>query len=326
MALLRRLEGDERLHKFNTREGRVRSEESLRRWTNVALLVAVAIGVEIAVAHRGTVTASLAAFGAALGLGAVLGFLFGIPGAGPSRTSGPNAGPTQNLPVQAGANSGQQNGDASITSGSTTTGTVPLETPGVVPAQTQAGANGSPMQSEGASGPTQTGSTDKAAVTGASGVAPAQASPASADMNITSTASGTSPVQMPSQGEAGGTAQGTTVASSGPQSYSTVQVQPSNLEQVADWVTKLLLGGGLTQVQHIPGLVWQWARWVAIGMLTENDLAKMADTGTSKNQVEQIILAHQAFAAGLLDYGFILGFFGGFLITKLRLGRAISGN
>lgn len=83
----------------------------------------------------------------------------------------------------------------------------------------------------------------------------------------------------------------------------------SNLEQVADWVTKLLLGGGLTQIQHIPPKVWQWSRNVAIGI----------DGGSA-----QLVAADQAFAAGLLVYGFVLGFFGGFLITKLQLGKAIQ--
>jgi hypothetical protein len=86
----------------------------------------------------------------------------------------------------------------------------------------------------------------------------------------------------------------------------------SNLEQVADWVTKLLLGGGLTQMQHIPPLVWQWSRVVAIGII--------GPAGAN----EQTIQSHQSFAAGMLVYGFIVGFFSGFLITKLQLGKAIQ--
>jgi hypothetical protein len=86
----------------------------------------------------------------------------------------------------------------------------------------------------------------------------------------------------------------------------------SNLEQVADWVTKLLLGGGLTQMQRIPPKIWQWAHIVALGII-----------GSKTTLTDQLILAQQAFAAGLLVYGFILGFFAGFLITKLQLGKAI---
>ena len=87
----------------------------------------------------------------------------------------------------------------------------------------------------------------------------------------------------------------------------------SNLEQVADWVTKLLLGGGLTQMQRIPPKVWQWAHVVALGII--GDDPKIND---------RLILAQQAFAAGLLVYAFILGFFSGYLITKLQLGKAIA--
>ena len=85
----------------------------------------------------------------------------------------------------------------------------------------------------------------------------------------------------------------------------------SNLEQVADWVTKLLLGGGLTQMGRIPPKIWMWAHLVAQGMLPgESD--------------ERLLMSYQAFAAGVMVYGFIVGFFGGFLITKLQLGKAIS--
>ena len=91
------------------------------------------------------------------------------------------------------------------------------------------------------------------------------------------------------------------------------QSSVSNLEQVADWVTKLLLGGGLTQMQRIPPKIWQWAHVVALGII-----------GDDPRINDRLILAQQAFAAGLLVYGFILGFFSGYLITKLQLGKAIA--
>lgn len=87
--------------------------------------------------------------------------------------------------------------------------------------------------------------------------------------------------------------------------------ESSNLEQVADWVTKLLLGGGLTQMQRIPPKIWQWSNHVAVGMLPPRSAA-------------EAIVTQQAFAAGLLVYGFVLGFFAGFLVTKLQLGKAIA--
>jgi hypothetical protein len=87
----------------------------------------------------------------------------------------------------------------------------------------------------------------------------------------------------------------------------------SNLEQVADWVTKLLLGGGLTQMQRIPPTIWRWSQIVAWGIIGDN-----------ANITPQRMLAEQSFSAGLLVYGFVLGFFAGFLITKLQLGKAIA--
>ncbi len=87
----------------------------------------------------------------------------------------------------------------------------------------------------------------------------------------------------------------------------------SNLEQVADWVTKLLLGGGLTQMQRIPPTIWRWSQIVAWGIIGDN--AKVTP---------QRMLAEQSYSAALLVYGFVLGFFAGFLITKLQLGKAIA--
>ena len=84
---------------------------------------------------------------------------------------------------------------------------------------------------------------------------------------------------------------------------------PSNLEQVSDWVTKLLLGGGLTQLQQIPGMIWGLARSVAIGI--------------DSRATGQDLLSEQAFASGVLIYFFVTGFFGGYLITKLQLGRRL---
>jgi hypothetical protein len=95
----------------------------------------------------------------------------------------------------------------------------------------------------------------------------------------------------------------------------------SNLEQVADWVTKLLLGGGLTQMQHIPPKIWQWARVVALGILGNDGKVIGGDNPAVS---ERLILAQQSYAAALLVYGFVLGFFCGFLITKLQFGKAIS--
>ncbi len=96
-----------------------------------------------------------------------------------------------------------------------------------------------------------------------------------------------------------------TVPSSAQDSHS----DPSNLEQVSDWVTKLLLGGGLTQLQQIPRMVWELSYSVAVGIAP-----------AAKGQA---LWSEQAFASGVLIYFFVTGFFGGYLITKLQLGRRL---
>jgi hypothetical protein len=227
---------------MSPQERLVEGEKILRFYTNLALLIAIAVGVSVIIGHRGTITAGLTAFGAALGLGGVLGFLFGVPG--PSRP-----------PVNINANTiavGSGEGSTTV-SGTVEAGETPVPPPG----QTGSSSNANPA-------PPPEPPVKPPPVTGA--------------------------VELPTQSQV-----------------------PSNLEQVADWVTKLLLGGGLTQMQRIPPKVWQWSRMVALGILRDDPTAS-----------EQLIVAQQAFAAGLLVYGFVLGFFAGFLITKLQLGKSIS--
>ncbi len=213
---------------------------ALRRWTMAGLALAVVIGLIVCALHGGTVTVSVAALGASLGLGGVLGFLFGIPTPGSSKPS-----VNINQVNTAGVVEGGQGGDAN-------SGQAGAQNPNPDPqAQNRAAAAGD----------------------GKPELAPPQPSTSAA-------------------------------APSG---------HVSNLEQVADWVTKLLLGGGLTQMQRIPPKIWQWSHVVAVGILR-----------SSGGSTEQLIVAEQAFACGLMVYGFILGFFAGFLITKLQLGKAIA--
>jgi hypothetical protein len=81
----------------------------------------------------------------------------------------------------------------------------------------------------------------------------------------------------------------------------------SSLEQIADWVTKLLLGGGLTQLQQIPSMMTSWGYHVAVGLGAPGDAA-----------------TNQVFATALIIYFLILGFFGGYLITLLQLRTEIA--
>jgi hypothetical protein len=78
----------------------------------------------------------------------------------------------------------------------------------------------------------------------------------------------------------------------------------TNLEQVSDWLTKLLLGVGLTQL----GRLWQGAR--ELGRALSPALGGRVDA--------------TPFAAALVLYFVILGFLGGWLATRLLLAGALT--
>ena len=75
------------------------------------------------------------------------------------------------------------------------------------------------------------------------------------------------------------------------------------MEQVSDWITKLLLGGGLTQLNAIPGALSNWGNYVAGGL------------AANPAQVPQ----YAVYALALILYFLVLGFLAGFLITKIEL-------
>lgn len=84
-----------------------------------------------------------------------------------------------------------------------------------------------------------------------------------------------------------------------PGAYS--QLVNTNLEQVSDWLTKILLGAGLVQLQEMPAAVMRAADYVANGL----------GNGTSPS-----------FAAALIVLFTIEGFLVGYLCTRLLLARA----
>jgi hypothetical protein len=246
-------------------------------WTNLGLGIALVLGFIVILVHGGNWTTAIAAFGASLGAGGVLGFLFGVPSTLKTPVNINSAG---NVAVATGNNSPTVSADV-------------IDDTGAAPAQT-----GAP--------PTQP------SVVPHTNPSPASSSLTLAPAPSPSIAPKASPPSPP--GPSSTPTQPTPPPGPAPQPPITVSSPSvSNLEQVADWVTKLLLGGGLTQMQRIPPKIWQWAHVVALGII--GDDPKIND---------RLILAQQAFAAGLLVYGFILGFFSGYLITKLQLGKAIA--
>jgi len=75
----------------------------------------------------------------------------------------------------------------------------------------------------------------------------------------------------------------------------------SQLEQIADWMTKIIVGVGLTQLEKIPGKLGQLAEFVAVGIANQAD--------PTKPQV--------AFALSLVLYFLIGGFLAGYLLMKV---------
>jgi tetratricopeptide (TPR) repeat protein len=77
----------------------------------------------------------------------------------------------------------------------------------------------------------------------------------------------------------------------------------TNLEEVSDWLTKLLLGAGLTQLGRVPTAFSHLGTYLAPGL-----------GGGSAN----------AFAAVLVIYSAVVGFFLAYLATRLKLGAALN--
>ena len=78
----------------------------------------------------------------------------------------------------------------------------------------------------------------------------------------------------------------------------------TNLAQISDWLTKLLIGVGLTQVLQVPTQLQHLAEFLSPAL-----------GGVASSPV---------FALGLLGYFSISGFLIGYLSTTLLLGRAIE--
>ncbi len=77
----------------------------------------------------------------------------------------------------------------------------------------------------------------------------------------------------------------------------------TNLEQISDWLTKILVGVGLTQINAIPGKLQEVIRYVAKGMRSS--------------------ASDEIFALSVLMYFIVVGFLFGYLWTRLFLGAAL---
>jgi hypothetical protein len=77
----------------------------------------------------------------------------------------------------------------------------------------------------------------------------------------------------------------------------------TNLEQISDWLTKILVGVGLTQLQQLPSALRELAGYIS------------KDFGKSGNDV---------FSLSMVLYFSTLGFLTGYLLTRLVLQQAFD--
>jgi hypothetical protein len=87
-----------------------------------------------------------------------------------------------------------------------------------------------------------------------------------------------------------------------------VQRPNTNLEQISDWLTKIIVGLGLVELRTLPAHLRHAATWVA-------------QTFSSSTPPSQAIIS---FAGALIIYFGILGFLAGYLLTMLFLAGAFG--
>lgn len=85
--------------------------------------------------------------------------------------------------------------------------------------------------------------------------------------------------------------------------YYRMQVN-TNLEQISDWLTKIIVGVGLIELRNLPDALSSLSNFLVRGV------------GTEPNA--------QALASSIIVYFTIIGFLGGYLMTRIYLAQAFS--
>jgi MFS family permease len=86
----------------------------------------------------------------------------------------------------------------------------------------------------------------------------------------------------------------------------------TNLEQISDWLTKIIVGLGLVQLRTVPAHLQKAAQWMAQSFLPP------AAAGALPPE------AATSFAGALIIFFAVLGFLGGYLTTRLFLAGAFG--
>lgn len=125
------------------------------------------------------------------------------------------------------------------------------------------------------------------------------------------------PRVLQADGGPGATTPSTTNPQTTPNESNAYQQQVNtNLEQISDWLTKIIVGLGLVNLYRIPELLRDTSELIARGIVLPNEAT------TAKNSVETLnasIGTVTIFANAILLYFPVLGFLVGYLITRIFL-------
>lgn len=94
----------------------------------------------------------------------------------------------------------------------------------------------------------------------------------------------------------------------------------TNLEQISDWLTKIIVGVGLTQLNSIPDLLKRAAKFFANSFQDCPPSTSASPTGTL------LFASYQSVVMALILLGLTTGFLAGFLFTRLYLTKAFDEN
>ena len=103
-----------------------------------------------------------------------------------------------------------------------------------------------------------------------------------------------------------------------PPRASTATNDQSPIEQIADWLTKTIVGVALVNLEKLPRLLSQWASYVASGLAVDSTAATAACIDKSGCGIGP------SFALGVIIYFTIVGFLSGYLLTQVFLQKYVN--
>jgi hypothetical protein len=96
------------------------------------------------------------------------------------------------------------------------------------------------------------------------------------------------------------------------------KTKPStNLEQISDWLTKIIVGAGLVQLVSLPGALKDYAGFIKDKLGTFTTKVVQGKVVQGEQAVPIILDYSEVFAIGMLLYYLTCGFLSGYLLTKL---------